>query len=142
MVDGYDDLRHIDREAGLGHGHGDPNEARGNVVRLSPAPEHWGHVGTGVSSHFVPKPGPCTLAHFIEDVNGWRMFVSGGEIMDLPPLPIDEVHACVKVERPILEYTEKVIKLGVPHHVITVRGDVRHELQQLADLMDMPVMTL
>ena len=126
----------------LGHGHGDPTEARGDIVRLSPAPEHWGHVGTGVSSHFVPKPGPCTLAHFIEDANGWRMFVSGGEIMDLPPLPIDEVHACVKVERPILEYTEEVIKLGVPHHAITVRGDVRHELGQLADLMDMPVMTL
>jgi len=126
----------------LGHGHGDPNEARGDVVRLSPAPEHWGHVGTGVSSHFVPKPGPCTLAHFIEDADGWRMFVSGGEIMDLPPLPIDEVHALVKVERPILEYTEKVIKLGVPHHAITVRGDVRHELEQLADLMAIPVVAL
>jgi hypothetical protein len=46
------------------------------------------------------------------------------------------------VERPILEYTEQVIILGVPHLAITVRGDVQHELQQLADLMAIPVVTI
>jgi L-arabinose isomerase len=126
----------------LGHGFGDPNQARGDTVRLTPAPEHWGHEGTGVSTLFVLKPGPCTLAHLIEDAEGWRMFISKGEILDMPPLPINEVHAVVRVERPIKEYSELIVKAGVPHHAITVRGDISRELEQLADLMEMKVMIL
>ncbi len=34
------------------------------------------------------------------------------------------------------------MKAGVPHHAITVRGDVRAELEQLAALMGMTTITL
>lgn len=119
----------------LGHGHGDPKEARNDKVILSSACEHWGHEGTGVSSLFVPKPGTCTFAHFIEDAEGWRIFVYNGEILDLPPLPINEVHAVIKVDQPVLEFTEKLVKAGLPHHAITVRGDIKKEMLQLAELM-------
>jgi len=52
------------------------------------------------------------------------------------------VHAMVRVERPIREFTELLVKAGVPHHAITVRGDVRQELAQLADLLQMAMITL
>ena len=71
-----------------------------------------------------------------------RIQVRADEILDMPPLPINEIHAVVRVERPIKEFVELLIKAGVPHHVMTVRGDLRRELTQLASLMGIPVVTL
>lgn len=126
----------------LGHGFGDPTQARNGQVKLTPTAEQWGLEGTGCSTSFVPGPGPCTMAHFVEQADGWRMFVCGGELLDLDPLPINDVHAFVKVQRPIKEFAEKLLKAGVPHHAITVRGDVRRELAQLADLLGMATISL
>ena len=126
----------------LGHGFGDPSQARQGSVQLTPTAEQWGLEGTGCSTFFVPAPGPCTIAHFVQQADGWRMFVTSGEILDLEPLPINDVHALVKVDRPIREFTELLLKAGVPHHAITVRGDVRHELGQLAELLGMPTIRL
>jgi L-arabinose isomerase len=120
----------------LGHGFGDISQAR-DKPKLTPSAEQWGLDGTGASACFVPKPGPCTMAHFIEDAHGWRMFISGGEILDLPALPINDTHVMLRVEPPIKQYTESLVKAGVPHHAMTVRGDVRRELAQLASLMNM-----
>jgi len=125
----------------LGHGFGDPGQAREGQVRLTPSAEQWGLEGTGCSTLFTPDPGPCTIAHFVQQADGWRMFLTGGEILDREPLPINDVHAVVRVERPIKEFTELLVKAGVPHHAITARGDIRRELTQLAGLMDMPVVT-
>ncbi|MBI4026992.1 MAG: hypothetical protein HY360_18555 [Verrucomicrobia bacterium] len=123
----------------LGHGFGDPSQARkGSPPKLTPTAEQWGLEGTGCSLELVPAPGPCTIGHFIEDAKGWRMMISGGEILDLAPLPIHDTHAFVRVGRPIKEYVELLTKAGVPHHAITARGDVCKELGQLADLMGMP----
>jgi L-arabinose isomerase len=125
----------------LGHGFGDPSQARQGAVQLTPASERWGLEGTGCNTLFVPSPGPCTLGHFVQHAGGWRMFVAGGEILDLDPLPINDVHAVVRIDAPIREFTERLVKAGVPHHAITVRGDVRRELAQLAELMGMPVVS-
>ena len=126
----------------LGHGFGDPSQARDTPVELTPTAEQWGLEGTGCSTLFVPRPGACTMAHFVEQADGWQMLVVGGEILDLDPLPINDVHAVVRVERPIKEFTELLVEAGVPHHAITVRGDVRQELAQLADLFGMPVVSM
>jgi L-arabinose isomerase len=134
----------VDRNAWLllGHGFGDPSQARGKSALLTPAAEQWGLEGTGCSVSCVPAPGPCTMAHFVEHADGRRMFVSSGEILDLEPLPINDVHAMVRVERPIREYAEALVRAGVPHHSITVRGDVRHELEQLAQLLGIATIVL
>ena len=126
----------------LGHGFGDPSQARNGSVTLMPTAEQWGLEGTGCSTLFVPEPGPCTMAHFVEQADGWRMLVCGGDILDLDPLPINDVHALVRVERPVKEFAEMLLKAGVPHHAITVRGDVRRELGQLAALLGMTTVTL
>ena len=56
---------------------------------------------------------------------------------NLPPLPFNDTHVFVRVERPIREHTELTTKAGIPQHAMTVRGDVRREMQQLAKLMEM-----
>jgi len=122
----------------LGHGYADPTQARtGTVPRITPTPEQWGFEGKGFSFEMTFDPGPATFGHFIRDAKGWRMLISGGKILDLPAMPIHDVSLVVEIERPIKEYVEILTKSGFPHHCIAVRGDVRKELSQLADLMGM-----
>lgn len=119
----------------LGHGFGDPAQARNNDVTLTPTAEVWSLEGTGCSTLFVPKPRPCTISHFAHHADGWKMIVTGGELLDVEPLPINDMHAAVKADRPIRAHAEMLLKAGVLHHGITVRGDVRRELHQLAERM-------
>jgi len=122
----------------LGHGYADPTQAKkGTVAKITPTPEQWGFEGKGFSFEMTFDPGPVTFGHFIRDAKGWKMLISGGEIMDLPTMPIEDVSLLVKIERPIKEYVEILTKHGFAHHCIAVRGDVRKELSQLADLMGM-----
>jgi L-arabinose isomerase len=122
----------------LGHGFADPTQAKeGTVPKITPVPEWWGVEGNGFSFEMTFDPGPVTFGHFIRDDRGWRMLISGGEILDLPPVPIHDVSMPVKVSRPIKEYIEILTKEGFAHHCIAVRGDVRKQLGQLADLMGM-----
>ena len=120
----------------LGHGYADPTQAKtGGAPMITPTPEQWGFEGKGFSFEMTFDPGPVTFGHFIRDAEGWRMLISGGEIIDLPAMPIHDVSLLVKVERPIKEYIEILTGRGFAHHCIAVRGDVRKELSQLADLM-------
>jgi L-arabinose isomerase len=122
----------------LGHGFADPTQCKKETVpRVTPVPEWWGVEGKGFSFEMTFDPGPVTFGHFIRDAKGWRMLISGGEIMDLPPMPVRDVSMTVKVSRPIKEFVEILTKEGFAHHCIAVRGDVRRELGQLADLMGM-----
>ena len=122
----------------LGHGYADPTQAKkGTVPKVYPSPEQWGLEGNGFNFEMTFDPGPVTFGHFICDPRGWRMLISGGEILDLPPLPIHDVSMLVKVERPIKEYIEVLTKGGFAHHCIAVHGEVRRQLEQLADLMGM-----
>ncbi len=64
----------------------------GAQPRITPTPEQWGLQGTGFSFEMTFEPGPVTLTHCIRDHKGWRMLISGGEIVDLPAMPI---HDCL-----------------------------------------------
>ena len=122
----------------LAHGYADPTQAKsGSKPRITPTPEQWGFDGSGFSYEFTFDPGEATFGHFIRDAEGWRMLISGGEILDVPAMPICDCSLVVKLERPIKEYVEILTKRGFPHHCIAVRGDVRKQLGQLADLMGM-----
>jgi L-arabinose isomerase len=122
----------------LAHGYADPTQAKsGSKPRITPTPEQWGFDGSGFSYEFTFDPGEATFGHFIRDAEGWRMLISGGEILDVPAMPICDCSLVVKLDRPIKEYVEILTKRGFPHHCIAVRGDVRKQLGQLADLMGM-----
>jgi len=122
----------------LAHGYADPTQAKqGSKPRITATPEQWGFEGSGFSYEFTYDAGEVTFGHFIRDAEGWRMLISGGEILDVPAMPICDCSLVVKLERPIKEYVEILTKRGFPHHCIAVRGDVRKQLGQLADLMGM-----
>jgi len=120
----------------MGHGYLAPDEAKkGTPIRVRPTPEQWGYEGRGFSFELTMNPGPATMGHIINDIHGWRMLISGGEILDIAPLPSGECTVLVRVERPVKEYVEQLVKSGFPHHCILVSGNIRRQLAQLANLM-------
>lgn len=120
----------------MAHGFADPTTAKDpEEIWVTSSPEKWGYTGKGLSFEFTGKPGPVTMGHFINDNKGYRMLISGGEILDLPPLPVEEVNLRVKVEKPVKEYIAELLYNGFAHHCMVVYGDIREELSFIADLM-------
>jgi len=124
----------------LGHGYVDPRECRKDrPVYIKPACENWGFTGNSVGFEVSYTPGPVTMTHAIEDTNGWRLLISEGELLDTPPLSINETTMIVKVEKPVKEYFEELMHKGFSHHSIAVPGLYGKQLECLARQLDMEV---
>jgi L-arabinose isomerase len=127
----------------LGHGFIDPRAARSDrPVNVKPACENWGFVGNSLGFEATYAPGPVTLAHAIHDVDGWRMLVSAGELLDTAPLKINESSLIVRVDKPVKAYFRELVELGFTHHVIAVNGDVTAQLECFARQADIKVCRL
>jgi len=117
----------------VGHGLASPALAASpDAITLTPAPEEWGFTGHGVNMEFILLPGAVTMGHFLDAKDGWQMMISGGESLEAPCLPCQEIHALVRVEKPVREMIAELERWGVAHHAIIVHGDVRAELVNLA----------
>jgi L-arabinose isomerase len=127
----------------IGHGYADPRQHKqGLKPRVKPSPEQWGLAGAGFNFEITFDPGPVTVSHFVHAASGWRMLVTGGEILALPPIPCGESSFLFRVERPIRNYVADLVKAGFPHHCIAARGDVRADLLQFAKLMGIEAVSL
>lgn len=127
----------------VGHGVASPALAGDDDrVTLTGAPEEWGFQGSGVNVQFILKPGPVTMGHLLNASNGWQMLISGGDSLEYSCLPCDEIHALVKVERPVKEYLVEIQRHGVSHHAIIVHGDIRKELEFLASILGIRSFTI
>jgi L-arabinose isomerase len=109
---------------------------------LTGAPEEWGFQGSGVNMQFILKPGPVTMGHFLDTATGWQMLISGGESLEYPCLPCDEIHALIRVARPVKEYLVEIQRQGVSHHAIIVHGDIQRELELLASVLGVKSFTV
>ena len=119
------------------HGAGAPSLAKSDdEVSVTPTGEKWGFKGTGASLRFMGKPGPVTMASIINDKDGWKMLITGGEALDVPVRPYFGQQFMVKVDKPVTEYLEELCREGVTHHSILVYGDIREKMKAAAKLMD------
>jgi L-arabinose isomerase len=118
------------------HGAGSPRLAKSSSdVNITPTGERWGFTGEGTSFRYVGKPGPVTLSSLIFDKDGWKMLITGGEVIEVPCRPYWGEQFTIKVDRPVKEYLECLCREGVTHHAAMVYGDVRWKLEKLADLL-------
>ena len=118
------------------HGAGSPRLAKSPAdVRITPTGEKWGFKGTGVSFRFMGKPGRVTIASLINDQEGWKMLITGGQAIDAPCRPYFGQQFMVKVDRPVEAYLESLCREGVTHHAILIYGDLTRELQQIVRLL-------
>jgi L-arabinose isomerase len=117
----------------LGHGFVDPRATRSDrPINVKPACENWGFTGNSLGFEATYAPGPVTLAHAIHDVDGWRMLISVGELLDTEPLEINESSMIVRVPKPVKAYFRELIDYGFSHHVIAASGDVAAQLECFA----------
>lgn len=124
----------------IGHGIGTPDMATTETeIVLSRTPEEWGFEGAGCNYELILKQGKATIAHIMEGPNGYRLLVSKAESIDFPRLSFDELHAVLKVEKPVNEYLEEVFDFGVSHHCIVVLGDVSEELKRVGEALGITV---
>jgi L-arabinose isomerase len=124
----------------LGHGFLDPRESRDDrPVYIKPACENWGFEGNSVGFEASYPPGPITMTHAIQDTRGWRLLISEGELLDTPPMKINESSMVVKVEKPVRQYFEELMRHGFSHHSIAVPGMVGRQLECLARQLDIEV---
>lgn len=127
----------------LGHGFIDPREARKNSpVKINPASEAWGFEGNSLGFEASYEPGPVTMTHIIQDTKGWRLLVSEGEIMDIPPMPIKESSLIVHVNKPVKDYLRELMEYGFAHHVMAAPGRVSRHLECFARQLGLTVCRL
>lgn len=124
----------------LGHGYIDPRECRTDrPVYIKPACENWGFEGNSVGFEATYSLGPVTMTHVIQDTMGWRILISEGELLDTPPMKINESTLIVKVEKPVKQYFEELMHYGFSHHSIAVHGKVGRQLECLARQLKLEV---
>jgi L-arabinose isomerase len=118
------------------HGFADPQTAKDpNEIWVTSSPENWGYTGNGFSFEFTARPGVATIGHMIDDLDGYRMIIAKGEILDLPVLPIREVNFRMRMEKPVKQLLVELLNHGFAHHTIVAYGDLTEELSFIADLM-------
>jgi L-arabinose isomerase len=122
----------------IGHGIGTPDLAVSDeAITLTPTPEEWGFTGAGLNYEYIMKPGKATLGHFIETAHGYKMLVSPVESIPYPTLEYNELHAMLKVKKPVKEYLEEILMSGVTHHCIVGLGDMSQTLTCAAELLNL-----
>ena len=127
----------------LGHGIGTPDlAASDDAITLTGSPEEWGFKGGGLNYELIMKPGTVTFGHVLNCGETYRMLISKGESFEFPTLPCNELHAMVRVEKPVKQYLEELISVGVAHHAIAVHGDCTAALERTAELMRIEVVKL
>ena len=117
------------------HGVVDPkiHAADQNKCRITPSPEKWDFTGHGMSVEYMAKPGKVTLACLIDDKEGWKLLLSGGECLELTQAPSFAPQFRFKHESlTVKEYIKAIVEEGVAHHVCLVYGDCRDDLRMYA----------
>lgn len=125
----------------MGHGIGVPALAKSDAdVTLTKTPEEWGFEGDGLNYELIMKPGPATIAHVIETIQGYKMVLSPVESIEYPTLQYDELHAMVRVKTPVKEYLETILESGVTHHAILGMTDMSQELRAVAEVLKLDLL--
>lgn len=118
------------------HGFGDPNNAKSfGDITINKSPEQWGLQGHGFNMEFAAKPGTVTMAHIITDIDGYKMIILKGEALDISTIPCEEIHALIKIGKPVKEFIKELLYEGFSHHAIIGYGDMTEELGYIADFM-------
>ncbi len=117
------------------HGDGDPRLARRpEEIRITKCPEVWG-CDEAMALEFIMRPGPVTLAALIDDAQGFKMLIAPGQSLDHAPYRVQSPHVLFQPRVPIVEFFQRVMESGFPHHGVVCPGDHSASLQKLARML-------
>ncbi len=90
---------------------------------------------------FPLKPGRVTVARLSEATGGYRLVVSGGEMLRAP-MSFSGTSGVMRFDRPAAEVLDTLLSEGLEHHVSLTYGDYQPALLALAKMLDLPVLRL
>jgi len=129
------DVFHLDRERGsiltYHCGAAAPSLARSlEEVKLMKHP-----LGEGVTAEFPVKEGAVTIARLGSISGRYRMLIAGGEALETDQIvrgnPLE-----VKLTVDVFDFLKQMASKGIEHHYLIVSGDVRKELMELCEWLD------
>jgi L-arabinose isomerase len=127
------------------HGDGSPTLARSQKpqdIRLTNCPESWGCSDYMMAFEFIMRQGRVTLAGLIDDKQGQKMLVAGGESLDHPPFPVHSPHVLCRPDIPVKDFLSSIMKSGFRHHAVIALGDYREHMQKLAKFLNIRCLAL
>jgi len=92
-------------------------------------------------NEFPLKPGRFTLARLSQSGGTQRIVVGGGEMLRAP-LAFSGTAGVARLDRSVEDTLSTVMSEGIEHHYGIAYGDVRAELRELADQLDLAVVEL
>lgn len=107
-----------------------------NKCRWTPSPEKWDFTGNGLSIEYCAKAGDVTLASYIDDADGWKLLISEGQCIEIPPKPSFAPQFYFQPNGNVIDYIESILSEGVAHHICLAYGKYRKHLEILADYLN------
>ncbi len=92
-------------------------------------------------NEFPLKPGRITMARFSKGHDRAAMVLGGGEMVRAP-LAFSGTSGVARLDSPIGEVLDNLMKAGLEHHTAIVYGEHRPALRKLADLLNIEIIEL
>jgi len=96
----------------------------------------------GVVPEFITNPGPATLLTFYRGPEAYEMRIASGESIALNPLPVHYEHTVFRPAIGLAEYFGRIARAGVCHHFALVHAEISRELEKVAEILGMKVVSL
>jgi L-arabinose isomerase len=107
-------------------------------VRVVPDLEYENSPETeleGAWMQFMLREGRVTMLQLVCDADDFKMIIAGGESLGGPERIPGFPQAHIRPDVPIAQFFTQLAEAGVTHHLALVHGDVRSELEKLADVL-------
>lgn len=118
-------------------GYGNPALANPNrPVKMVPQPCFPGPCGSGAAFEYTAKPGEITILSITDSPQGYKIVAAAAECVDLPSFATGCPQIIVKFKNKTLaEGVERYCKAGGSHHMVVCYGNIKKELEILAEIL-------
>jgi len=97
--------------------------------------------GVPLVMEFPLKPGRVTVARLSRATGELRLVVGGGEMLSMDP-SFSGTSGVLRFDRPARQILDAILGEGLEHHFSLTYGDHIASLNNLAELLDLPILSL
>ncbi len=126
-------------------GHGNPAMAADpKQVRIKPSIYYEGVNGRGAGLEFAYAPGDVTILSLIPLGDGdWRLIVGEGESLPMTPRPVAAPQMLFRYKNgSIVDFCDNWLLAGSPHHMALAYGHLSEQVEKVADLLGVEVISI
>jgi L-arabinose isomerase len=97
---------------------------------------------TGASAYFKYKPGPVTAVNCVYNGDKLRWTVFEGHSLEGQPKMEGTCHLFCRIEKPVKEFCERTVQIGVSQHWIVIPGHIMKRLERLCSWLNIEICTV